>query len=44
MKAYVISEVEIQDESAADAYRRLAAASIADYGGRYLVRGRRPRC
>jgi uncharacterized protein (DUF1330 family) len=39
MKAYVISEVEVLDESDADAYRRFAAASIAEYGGRYLVRG-----
>ncbi len=39
MKAYVISEVEIMDESAADDYRRLASASISDYGGQYLARG-----
>lgn len=38
MTAYVISEVEILDEGAGD-YRRLAAASIADYDGRYLARG-----
>jgi uncharacterized protein (DUF1330 family) len=41
MKAYVISEVEVLDENAAGDYRRLAAASIADYGGRYLARGAR---
>jgi uncharacterized protein (DUF1330 family) len=35
----VISEVEVLDENAASDYRRLAAASIADYGGRYLARG-----
>ena len=39
MVAYVISEVEILNETAAGHYRRLAAASIAAYGGRYLVRG-----
>jgi uncharacterized protein (DUF1330 family) len=39
MPAYVISEVEIVDEALADAYRSLAAASIAQYGGRYVVRG-----
>jgi uncharacterized protein (DUF1330 family) len=39
LSAYVISEVEILDEEAAAHYRRLAAASIAEYGGRYLVRG-----
>lgn len=42
MPAYVISEVEILDEGAADTYRRLAAASIAEYGGRYLARGATP--
>lgn len=38
MPAFVISEVEIRDESAAAQYRQFAAASIAAYGGRYLVR------
>jgi uncharacterized protein (DUF1330 family) len=40
--AYVISEVRVIDERAADEYRRLAAESIARYGGRYLVRGADP--
>ena len=39
MAAYVISEVGARDEIAMKAYRELAAASIAQYGGRYLVRG-----
>ncbi len=39
MAAYVISEVEVLDEDFANVYRALAAASIAQYGGRYLVRG-----
>ena len=39
MSAYVISDVEVLDESQAQHYRQLAAASIAHYGGRYLVRG-----
>ena len=38
-KAYVISEVTVRDEEQAARYRELAAASIAEYGGRYLVRG-----
>jgi uncharacterized protein (DUF1330 family) len=42
MAAYVISEVEILDESFADRYRTLAAASIEEHGGRYLVRGAVP--
>lgn len=39
MSAYVISEVEVRDASAMEAYRALAAQTIAQYGGRYLVRG-----
>ena len=39
MAAYVISEVKARDNTLFDAYRKLAAASIAKYGGRYLVRG-----
>jgi uncharacterized protein (DUF1330 family) len=39
MAAYVISEVEIRDRELMDSYRRLAADSIARYGGRYLARG-----
>jgi len=39
MTAYVISEVEMRDPSTMETYRTLAARSIAQYGGRYLVRG-----
>lgn len=39
MAAYVISEVEVLDEGAAERYKEFAAAAIAAYGGRYLVRG-----
>ena len=39
MPAYVISEVEGRDATALEQYRTLAASSIAQYGGRYLVRG-----
>jgi uncharacterized protein (DUF1330 family) len=42
MLAYVISEVEVLDEALASQYRALAEASIARYGGRYLVRGAVP--
>ncbi len=42
MAAFVISEVEILNESAAAQYRRLAAASIEAHGGRYLARGAEP--
>jgi uncharacterized protein (DUF1330 family) len=40
--AYAISEVEVLDEVQARRYRELAEASIARYGGRYLVRGAQP--
>ena len=39
MKGYVISEVEVRNEEQAAEYRRLAEASILEYGGRYIVRG-----
>jgi uncharacterized protein (DUF1330 family) len=39
MTAYVISDVEVLNETHAQRYRELAAASIARHGGRYLVRG-----
>ena len=42
MAAYVISEVEMLDETQGSRYRELAAASIARHGGRYLVRGAAP--
>ncbi len=42
MAAYVISEVEMLDETQGRRYRELASASIARHGGRYLVRGADP--
>jgi uncharacterized protein (DUF1330 family) len=42
VSAYVISEVEVEDEELADLYRYLAQWSIARYGGRYVVRGALP--
>jgi uncharacterized protein (DUF1330 family) len=42
MTAYAISEIEVLDEARARRYRKLAGASIAQYGGRYLARGARP--
>jgi uncharacterized protein (DUF1330 family) len=42
MSAYVISEVEVLDESQAAKYRELAAASIAAYGGVYRARAVTP--
>ena len=39
MSAYAISEVEMRDAADFEAYRAIAAKTIAQYGGRYLVRG-----
>jgi len=39
MAAYIIGEIEITDLAGYEAYRPLAAASIARHGGKYLVRG-----
>ena len=39
MPAYVISDVRPLDPDAIRAYRDLAQATIAKYGGRYIVRG-----
>ncbi|MGY0573340.1 DUF1330 domain-containing protein [Bradyrhizobium sp. RDM12] len=39
MSAYVISEVEVRDRAAMEAYRTLASQTIVQYGGRYLARG-----
>lgn len=39
MSAYVISEVDVRDAAGFETYRSIAAKAIAQYGGRYLVRG-----
>jgi uncharacterized protein (DUF1330 family) len=39
MAAYLISDVTVKNAAAFETYRARAAASIAQYGGRYLVRG-----
>src|SRR3954469_4124158 len=39
MAAYVIADTEIVDAALAARYRDLAQKSIAQYGGRYIVRG-----
>lgn len=39
MPAYIISDVTVKDPAAFEAYRSRAAVSIAQHGGRYLVRG-----
>jgi len=39
MAAYVIVDVDVKNAKAYESYKYSAAASIAQYGGRYLVRG-----
>jgi uncharacterized protein (DUF1330 family) len=39
MPAYVIADTEIIDPALGERYRELAQRSIAQYGGRYIVRG-----
>lgn len=39
MAAYLIAEVEVTDPELYKAYMALTPASIARYGGRFLVRG-----
>ncbi len=42
MTAYVIAESPHRDDPAARRYRELSGAAIAQYGGRFLVRGGKP--
>lgn len=39
MKAYLVAHIEVQDPQGFEAYRDKVPAVIAQYGGRYLVRG-----
>lgn len=39
MPAYIIVDIEVTDPVRYEEYKRLASASIAAHGGRYLVRG-----
>lgn len=39
MPAYIIAEVEVTNPAGYEAYRPLAGASIAQYGGKFIVRG-----
>ena len=39
MTAYVIAEVDVHDAATFEEYRKLVPATIAQYGGRYAVRG-----
>lgn len=39
MSAYVIVEIEVTDQPAYEAYRKLAPPTLAAYGGQYIARG-----
>ena len=39
MPAYVIVDVTVTDQATMDEYRKQVPATIAKYGGRFLVRG-----
>ncbi len=39
MPAYVIVQINVTNAEGYEDYKPLAAASVAQYGGRYLVRG-----
>ncbi len=38
MAAYIIVDVDVKDAQAFEAYKQPTAASVAQYGGRYIVR------
>lgn len=39
MAAYVIVDLDVKNEAALEGYRRAVPATVAKYGGRFLVRG-----
>jgi uncharacterized protein (DUF1330 family) len=39
MPAYVIADIEVLEPVEYEEYRRLAGPTVAQYGGRYIVRG-----
>ena len=39
MSAYVVVQVEVQDQATYDEYRKLVQATLDAYGGKFIVRG-----
>jgi uncharacterized protein (DUF1330 family) len=39
MTGYIIAEVNVQDEQGFEEYRKLVPATLAAYGGRFVIRG-----
>lgn len=42
MAAYVLVHIDVKDPKTYEAYKEMAPLSIAQYGGRYIVRGPAP--
>ncbi|HEV2187163.1 MAG TPA: DUF1330 domain-containing protein [Stellaceae bacterium] len=39
MPAYIVAEVEVTNPAGYESYRPLAGASVAQYGGKFVIRG-----
>ena len=39
MAAYLVVDIEVTNPAQFEEYKKLAPAAIAEYGGRYLIRG-----
>lgn len=44
MPAYVLVEIDIEDHSIYEEYKKLTPAAIAAYDGRFVVRGAKTEC
>ena len=44
MSAYIIVEVTIHNQEQYEEYKKLTPASVAAYGGRFIVRGAKTEC
>jgi uncharacterized protein (DUF1330 family) len=42
MPAYLVANIEITDPAGFEAYRERVPAVVAQYGGRYIIRGNPP--
>jgi uncharacterized protein (DUF1330 family) len=40
MSAYIVVQIDVEDLETFERYKQLAPPSIAEYGGRYIVRAR----
>ena len=44
MPAYIIVEIDIVEPVGYEEYKKLAGATVEKYGGKYIVRGGKPKC